>query len=98
MRPTTHGCISEETLTSANSSAVASANVPKGCSAMQLTVETTSCRMTLVAGGDPTSATAGGRIIQKDQMPWFMTVGQGVAPRFASTAGTASVIQIAYFS
>jgi hypothetical protein len=98
VRPTTHGCIGEETLTSTGSSNTVAANVPKGCSAMQLTVETTSCRMTLTSAGDPTSASAGGRIIQKDQMPWFMTVGQGVFPKFASTGGTTSVIQIAYFS
>lgn len=96
MKPSTNGCISEERLVSDNSSSPVSATVPNGTSAMQITVETTSCRMTLVIGGDPTSTT--GRILQKDQMPWFMPVGQGVFPKFASTAGTQSVIQLAYLS
>jgi hypothetical protein len=96
MKPSTQGCIGEERLSSANSSDPKTATVPNGCSAVQITVETTSCRMTLLATGDPTSST--GRILQKDQMPWFMPVGQGCTFKFASTAGTASVIQIAYLT
>lgn len=98
MKPSTYECPLEETLTSASSAAVVTANVPKGCSAIQVTVETTSCRMSTSATGDPTSATSGARVLQKDQMPWFMAIGQGCAITFASTAGTPSVIQIAYFS
>lgn len=98
MKPSTQGCIGEETLTSANSSAPATANVPNGCSAIQVTVEGTSCRMSTSPTGDPTSATSGARIVQKDQMPWFMLIGQGCVIKFASTAGSASVIQIAYLS
>jgi hypothetical protein len=52
--------------------------------------------MTLMSSGDPTSNV--GRILQKDQMPWFMPVGQGCTFKFASTAGTASIIQIAYLT
>jgi hypothetical protein len=52
--------------------------------------------MTSTPNGDPTSST--GRILQKDQMPWFMPVGQGCTFKFASTAGTASIIQIAYLT
>lgn len=86
----------EEKLTSASSAAMVEAAIPKGTTAIYLTVETTTCRMTVSATGDPTSST--GLIVQKDQMPWFMPVGQGVTLRFASTAGTASVIQIAYLT
>lgn len=96
MKPSTQGCIGEERLLSNNASDVATATVPNGCSAIQITVETTSCRMTLTAAGDPTSNV--GRILQKDQMPWFMPIGQGCTIKFASTAGTVSVIQLAYLT
>lgn len=94
MKPYTTQCIGHERLSSANSSDTQTATVPKGTSAVQIAVETTSCRMTLTATGDPTTST--GLILQKDQMPWFMPVGQGCTFKFASTAGTASVIQLAY--
>lgn len=103
MKPSSYQCIGEETLTSASNATVVTANVPRGTSAVQITVETTSCRMSTVAAssafpaaGDPTSATSGARIVQKDQQPWFMALAQGVPLKFASIAGTASVIQIAY--
>lgn len=96
MKPSTYQCVGEETLDSANSSTPVSATVPLGTSAIQITVESTSCRMSTSKAGDPTLATSGARIVQKDQQPWFMAIGQGVAIKFASTAGTASRIQIAY--
>lgn len=96
MKPSSYQCVGEETLTSASNANVVSATVPKGTSAVQITVETTSCRMSTSAAGDPTSATSGARIVQKDQQPWFMALAQGVPIKFASIAGTASVIQIAY--
>lgn len=94
MKPFTEVCIGEERLVSTNASDVQTATVPKGTTAIQVTVETTSCRSTLSAAGDPSTST--GLIIQKDQMPWFMPVGQGNAFKFASTAGTSSVIQLRY--
>jgi hypothetical protein len=94
MKPSTHQCIGEERLASANASTMVEATIPKGTSAVQIAVETTSCRSTAAATGDPTSSV--GLIIQKDQMPWFMPVGQGCTLRFASTAGTQSVIQVRY--
>lgn len=97
MKPSTNQCLGHETLTSNNSSDAKTATVPNGTSAVEVTVETNPCRMTLTSGGDPTSAT--GLILQKDQMPWLMLVGQGCTLKFASTApGTASVIQLAYLS
>lgn len=95
-KPSTQQCLSHERLVSTNASDTQTATVPKGCSAIYIAVETTSCRMTLTAGGDPTSTT--GLIVQKDQMPWFMPIGQGCTFKFASTAGATSVIQIAYLS
>lgn len=96
MKPSTQGCLGHERLSSANASDTKTATVPNGCSAIYIAVETTSCRLTLTSGGDPTSTT--GLIVQKDQMPWFMPIGQGCTFKFASTAGTASVIQLAYLS
>ena len=96
MKPYSGICLGEERLSSANASTPVTATVPNGTAAIQVTVETTSCRFTMTATGDPTSSV--GRILQKDQMPWFMSVGQGNTFKFASTAGTASVIQIAYLS
>lgn len=94
MKPSTNQCLGHETLTSASSVAPATATVPRGTSAILITVETTACRMTLSTSGDPTSST--GLIVQAGQMPWFIPVGQGCTFKFASTAGTASVIQLAY--
>jgi hypothetical protein len=98
VKPSTQGCVGEETLTSANNGTPVTANIPKGTSAVQVTVETTSCRMSTTSTGDPTSGSSGARILQKDQMPWFMPIGQGTTIKFASTAGTQSVIQIAYLT
>jgi hypothetical protein len=94
MKPSTHQVISHQRLSSANASTAVTATVPNGCSAILITVETTSCRMTLTITGDPTSST--GHIVQKDQMPWFIAVGQGCTMRFASMDSTASVIQLSY--
>jgi len=96
VKPFTELCIGEERLVSASSSDAKTATVPKGTTAIQITVETTSCRSTCASDGDPTSSV--GLIIQKDQMPWFMPLGQGNVFKFASTAGTASVIQLRYLS
>lgn len=96
MKPTSYQVLGHERLSSANSSTIATATIPRGTSAIEVTVETTSCRATFTTTDDPTTST--GLIIQKDQMPWFIPVAQGVTLKFASTAGTASVIQIAYLS
>lgn len=94
MKPATYQCLGHETLTSTNGSDTKTATIPAGTSAIEITVETTACRVTFTAGGDPTSST--GLIVQKDQMPWFLPIGQGIVFKAASIAGTASVIQLAY--
>lgn len=96
MKPSTQQCLGHQRLQSANASDTQTATIPPGTSAIEVTVETTSCRMTLTPTGDPTSNT--GLIVQKDQMPWFLPIGQGVTLKFASTAGANSVIQLAYLS
>lgn len=96
MKPSTNQCLGHERLSSANSSDTQTATIPKGTSAILVAVETTSCRVTLTPTGDPTSTT--GLVFQAAQMPWLLLVGQGAVFKFASTAGTASVVQLAYLS
>jgi len=50
----------------------------------------------LAPSGDPTSST--GLILQAASQPYLALVGQGAVFKFASTAGTPSVIQLAYLS
>jgi len=89
-------CLGQQTLTSANSTTPVTATIPKGTSSVLITVETTSCRWTLLPSGDPTSST--GLILQAASQPYLVLVGQDVVFKFASTAGTPSVIQLAYLS
>lgn len=96
MKPSTNQCLGHERLTSTNASSTATATIPAGTSAVLISIETTTCRMTLTSGGDPTSTT--GHVLQLTQMPWLFLVGQGCTIKFASTAATASVIQISYLS
>jgi hypothetical protein len=94
LKPSTYQCISHERLTSATSSAPVTATIPAGCSAALITVETTACRWTLTPTGDPTSST--GLLLQPATQPYLALVGQGAVFKFASSAGTPSVIQLAY--
>ena len=94
MKPSTYQCLSHQTLTSSSSAVPVTATVPRGTSAILITVETTSCRWTLTPTGDPTSAT--GLILQAANNPYLVLVGQDATLKFASTAGTPSVIQLAY--
>ena len=96
MKPSTNQCLGHERLVSTGSSDTKTATVPNGTSAILVTVETTACRATFSSSGDPTSTT--GHLIQAAQMPWMLLIGQGTVPRFASTAGTSSVIQLTYLS
>jgi hypothetical protein len=94
LKPSTFQCVSQQRLSSSGTSDTQTATVPAGASGILVAVETTSCRMTLTSAGDPTTTT--GLILQKDQMPWFIPVGQGSTLKFASTAAAAAVINIAY--
>jgi hypothetical protein len=94
MKPSTYQCLGHERLSSANSSSPVTATIPNGTSSVLITVETTSCRWTLTPTGDPTSTT--GLVIQPASQPYLALVGQGAVFKFASTAGTASVVQLAY--
>lgn len=94
MKPSTYQCLGHQTLSSANASTPVTANIPPGTSAALITVETTSCRWTLNPAGDPTSST--GLVLQAASQPYLALVGQGAVFKFASTAGTPSVIQLAY--
>ena len=94
MKPSTYQCLGHERLTSASSSATVTATIPPGTSAVLITVETTACRWTLTPTGDPTSTT--GLLLQAASQPFLSLVGQGATFKFASSAGTPSVIQLAY--
>ena len=94
MKPSTYQCLGHERLSSATSSSPVTATIPPGTSSVLITVETTTCRWTLTPGGDPTSNT--GLVIQAASQPFLALVGQGATFKFASTAGTPSVIQLAY--
>lgn len=94
MRPSTHQPISAQKLTSTGTGDPQTATIPNNASAILLTVETTSVRMTLTLAGDPTSTT--GHVIQKDQNPWHMLIGQGSTLKVASATAGTSVTQITY--
>ena len=96
MKPSTYQCLGQQTLSSANSTTPVTATVPRGTSSVLISVETTSCRFTLTASGDPTSAT--GLVLQAASQPFLVLIGQDAVLKFASTAGTPSVIQLAYLS
>ena len=96
MKPSTYQCLGHERLQSANSTTPVTATIPNGASAVLITVETTSCRWTLNPAGDPTSNT--GLILQAASNPYLALVGLGSVFKFASTAGTPSVIQLAYLN
>jgi len=87
VKPSTYQCLSHQTLTSSSSAVPVTATVPRGTSAILITVETTAARWTL---------TATGLILQAANNPYLVLVGQDATLKFASTAGTASVIQLAY--
>jgi hypothetical protein len=94
LKPSTYQCLGHERLASATSAQTVTATIPRGTSAILITVETTACRWTLTPTGDPTSNT--GLILQPANNPYLTLVGQDATLRFASTAGTPSVIQLAY--
>lgn len=94
MKPSTYQPIGHERLVSTGTGDMHEATIPKGTSAIEITVETTPARCTLTATGDPTTST--GMVVQHAQNPWFLPIGQGTTFRFASTGGTTSIVQLAY--
>jgi hypothetical protein len=62
--------------------------------AILVTCETTSARVTF-DGSDPSAASAPSTVIQKDQNPVLIPIGQGATVKWCSTAAAASVLQIA---
>ena len=96
MKPSTNQCLGHERLSSSGTADVQTATIPKGTSAILVAVETTTARVTLGAGGDPTSTTS--LPFYAGQMPWLLLVGQGCTFKFVSSAGTASVVQLAYLT
>jgi hypothetical protein len=68
---------------------------PKGTSAIEISFETTDARVTW-DGSDPTTTV--GHIWPRGQLPAFRPFGPGLRLKFASTAGTDSVLQISFFT
>lgn len=62
-------------------------------SAILLSVETTSARVTL-DGSDPSAASAPSLVFPTGLFPGLIPVGPGTTIKHVSTAGTASVLQI----
>ena len=93
MKPSTYQSRGHERLTSSNASDTQTASIPRGTSAIEITVETTACRVTF-DGSDPAGGI--GLIVQAAQNPWFLPVGQGIVLKVVSTGATTSVAQIAY--
>lgn len=95
MKPFTEQCLGHEKLTSTGTADIKTATIPKGTSAIEITVETTPARVTF-DGSDPSAGV--GLICQHAQNPWFLPVGQGCTFKVVSTGGTSSVVQLAYLS
>lgn len=95
MRPSTHRALSHAQLTSANSGDVQTVSMPNGTSAIEFEFETTNARVTF-DGTSPASGT--GLVYPFGQMPVFRPVGPGSTIRFVSTAGTASTLQILFYT
>lgn len=96
MRPSTHGAISHERLSSANTSDIKTATLPRGTSAVEFAIEGTSARVTF-DGTDPSALNAPSLVYPAAQVPIFRPVGPGATIRFISTAGSPSVLQLLYY-
>lgn len=94
MKPSTYKPISEQKLTSTGTIDTQTATIPNGTSGILVTVETNAVRMTYSPAGDPTTGV--GQVVQKDQNPWFLPIGQGATVRFVSATASTSVVQLAY--
>lgn len=95
MKPSTDWTISHERLVSTGTADVKTATLPKGTSHITVSVETTDARVTF-DGSDPSAANAPSHVYPINVPPIFIPLGQGTRIRFCSTAGTASVLQLAY--
>ena len=95
MKPSTYQCLSEQKLSSANSGDVQTGTVPKGTSAIELSVESSPMRITYSPTGDP--STGVGLVYQHAQNPVIRLIGQGAVIR-CSAQSAASQVQISYLS
>lgn len=93
MKPSTLVPISFEQLASTGTADVKTATVPTGASAVLVTVETTSARVTF--DGAAPDATHG-HVFPKDVEPVLLPVGPGATIKVASTAAAASAVGITY--
>ena len=82
--------------TSTSTSNVVTLTLPQGTSAVWMTAETTSARVTL-DGSDPSAANAPSSIIQTGQNPVLLPISHDAIVKFVSTANANSVLQVAPF-
>lgn len=73
---------------------VASITLAKTTSAILVTCETTSARVT-IDGTDPSAASAPSMVVQKDTNALLIPIGTGNVVKWCSTAAAASVLQVA---
>lgn len=83
--------------TSSDTSTVETITLGSETSAILVTVETTSARITL-DGSDPSASSAPSMVVQKDSAPLYIPVGPGTVVKFVSTASADSVVQVCELS
>lgn len=93
MKPSTYGVLSHQRGSSADTTTVATLTPANGTSAVLITVETTSARLTFDSS-DPSAASAPSHVFPKDQLPVLLLLGPGAVIKWVSTAGTAAVVQM----
>lgn len=97
MKPSTHIPISHERLASAaDITTVSTATIPKGTSAVWISVETTNARVTFDGTNPGTGGVAPSNVIPKDSPPQLFTLGSGTTIKYVSTAAAVSVMQLFY--
>lgn len=84
---------SDEQYTSTSTANVQTLTIPKGALALLVSVETTSARLT-TDGSAPASTK--GHVIQTAQNPLYLPFAAGATLKYASTAGTSSILNVTW--
>lgn len=94
MKPSTHTPLSSEQLISTSTASVQTATIPLDASAILISVETTSARMTFTnVAPDSTH----GQVFPAGVSPLLLVLGSsGTTLKFASTGATSSIVNLTY--
>lgn len=95
MKPSTMLAISTSRDSSPDTATVRTITPPRNASAVLITVETTSARVTF-DNSDPSAANAPSHVIPTAQVPVFIPIGAGSVIKWISTAAAASVLQATF--